>query len=313
VCWGNDDYGQLGNDWADAHPTPLLVPGVHDAIGLETSYSPGIGGDQWSCAVRRAGRPLCWGNIYPDNGNRKNPVPTPLPGAGTTIVRGWVPQTVDAHSLAATRDCTITLAGHVRCEYQTKWPQREAPGITDAVQLAQGELFDCARERSGEVACWKPEKIKRVSLITDAIDLAAGGDAGCVVRSDHSVWCWTGFRKNDVVTAPGDGTPVKIEGLPEITRISLGAGDACAVATDGGVWCWGYNGSGQLGDGTRNNRATPARVPGLDHVVEISAGTGHVCARLADGDVACWGDAFNGQIGTFAQDHWDKPVAVLWR
>jgi hypothetical protein len=313
VCWGSDAHGELGDGWAVDHPTPLLVPGVRDAVAIQTSYSPGVGGDQWSCAVRRAGRPLCWGNTNASDSNRVYVTPAPLAGAGKRIARGMVIRLIDAKWLDATDACTITLAGKVRCQYQPvkEWPDHEAPGITDAVQIADGYSVDCARERSGQIACWKQAGIQRVPAIDDAIDLSASV-AACAVRADHSVWCWAGYMQNHIALAQADGTPVKIAGLPEIARVSLGGNFACALAVDGTVWCWGDNSDGELGDGSRKTRDTPARVPGLEHVAEISAGTAHVCARLEDGQVACWGSAYNGQIGTRSGDHSDKPVAVAW-
>ena len=52
------------------------------------------------------------------------------------------------------------------------------------------------------------------------------------------------------------GTDVRIK------AIAAGRLHALAVDTDGYLWTWGYNGNGQLGDGTLNSRALPARVSG---------------------------------------------------
>lgn len=43
-------------------------------------------------------------------------------------------------------------------------------------------------------------------------------------------------------------------------RIAAGAGHALVTMPDGSVWAWGYNGSGQVGDGTTVFRAKPVRV-----------------------------------------------------
>lgn len=56
MCWGANDEGQLGHIAAPsrrAQPTP--VRGVHDGVGL------GLGAAH-SCAVRRTGEVVCWGD-----------------------------------------------------------------------------------------------------------------------------------------------------------------------------------------------------------------------------------------------------------
>jgi len=40
------------------------------------------------------------------------------------------------------------------------------------------------------------------------------------------------------------------------------------------VWAWGYNGSGELGDGTTTDRSMPVQVPGLTGVTAIALATG---------------------------------------
>jgi alpha-tubulin suppressor-like RCC1 family protein len=66
----------------------------------------------------------------------------------------------------------------------------------------------------------------------------------------------------------------------------------------GGVKCWGWNGFGQLGDGTETDRLTPVEVIGLnDEITAIAAGDYHTCALTAAGGVKCWGQNEEGQLG----------------
>ncbi|MCW2939366.1 MAG: repeat domain protein [Actinomycetia bacterium] len=52
--------------------------------------------------------------------------------------------------------------------------------------------------------------------------------------------------------------------------------------SDGTAVAWGYNGAGELGDGTTTDRATPVLVSGLTGVTQISAGLGHSLPLHAD-------------------------------
>src|SRR6185503_16224337 len=55
---------------------------------------------------------------------------------------------------------------------------------------------------------------------------------------------------------------------------------------------------GQLGDGSRIDRATPVDVRGLPGpVATVGLGFAHTCAATAEGEVWCWGDNARGQLG----------------
>ncbi|MEK7422196.1 MAG: hypothetical protein AAB131_00005, partial [Actinomycetota bacterium] len=74
-------------------------------------------------------------------------------------------------------------------------------------------------------------------------------------------------------------------------------GHSCALRANGEVLCWGDNGTGQLGDGTRNDSAVPIVVQGLTDAVNIDAGDEHTCAVRSSGAAACWGRNFYGELG----------------
>jgi len=78
----------------------------------------------------------------------------------------------------------------------------------------------------------------------------------------------------------------------------------------GGVRCWGWNGHGQLGDGTTTDRPTAVAVADLSNVVEIAAGAAHNCARMEDRTVRCWGHNRFGELGDGTLNDRATPVAV---
>ncbi|MNL77238.1 Regulator of chromosome condensation (RCC1) repeat protein [compost metagenome] len=53
-CWGNNDYGQLGNSSSVATTTPITVPTIEDAEQIVTGWYA-------SCALKSDGSAWCWG------------------------------------------------------------------------------------------------------------------------------------------------------------------------------------------------------------------------------------------------------------
>jgi len=59
------------------------------------------------------------------------------------------------------------------------------------------------------------------------------------------------------------------------STLAAGASHTCAILDDGAVSCWGYNGLGQIGDGTNSDRTTPTQTVSLGTdrtAVAITAG-----------------------------------------
>jgi hypothetical protein len=75
---------------------------------------------------------------------------------------------------------------------------------------------------------------------------------------------------------------VQAIGLSGVQDIDGGADHSLALKSDGTVWAWGYNGVGELGDGTTTNRTTPVQVSGLSGVRAIAAGEFHSLAVVED-------------------------------
>ena len=81
-----------------------------------------------------------------------------------------------------------------------------------------------------------------------------------------------------------------------------------ALKADGTVWTWGYNGQGQLGDGTTTNRLVPTQV--LTGAIAIGVGERHMLAVKSDGTVWAWGQNGSGQLGDGTTTERHVPVQV---
>jgi YD repeat-containing protein len=83
-----------------------------------------------------------------------------------------------------------------------------------------------------------------------------------------------------------------------------------AVKTDGTLWAWGYNGFGELGDGTTTQRVTPVQVGTDTRWASVAAGQWHTVAVKTDGTLWAWGNNSYGQLGDGTTTQRHAPVQV---
>src|SRR5579872_7117119 len=131
---------------------------------------------------------------------------------------------------------------------------------------------------NGYVCSAVPISVTSIGTVTTA----AGGDGHTLaVASDGSVWAWgrndsgqLGNPSVSICTYCQSTTPVQVSGLPDpVVGVSAGSEHSLALTTSGAVYAWGYNGQGELGDGTTTNRNSAIPVTGLPaNIVAIAAG-----------------------------------------
>jgi alpha-tubulin suppressor-like RCC1 family protein len=85
---------------------------------------------------------------------------------------------------------------------------------------------------------------------------------------------------------------------------------ATASASSFAATAWGYNGSGQLGNGTTTLSRTPVAVSGLSNVIAVAAGSEHSLALLGNATMMGWGANREGQLGTGTTASSRVPVAI---
>ncbi|MFC2129953.1 RCC1 domain-containing protein [Bacteroidota bacterium] len=80
-------------------------------------------------------------------------------------------------------------------------------------------------------------------------------------------------------------------------QIACGGEFSMAIKSDGSLWAWGFNGNGQLGDGTLEKRIKPVKIGVEFNWKIVSPGSFHCAAIKNDGSIWAWGLNGNGQLG----------------
>ncbi|GAA1548539.1 hypothetical protein GCM10009730_67080 [Streptomyces albidochromogenes] len=98
--------------------------------------------------------------------------------------------------------------------------------------------------------------------------------------------------------SPGPVTGLNRAEVEEISAGGMGSDTSFAVARleDKTVRAWGHDSAGQLGNGSRHDRATPDGVATLQDVDDVAAGGAHALA-VSKGRVWSWGENGDGQLG----------------
>lgn len=143
------------------------------------------------------------------------------------------------------------------------------------------------------------------------IAISTSGGHSCAVTISGGAYFWG----RNLFGELGDGTtvdrvsPVPVLGLSVgVVAITTGDYDSCAVTTSGAADCWGYNGYGQLGDGTQTDRQAPVRASGLPPLSSISTAYANTCAVTRAGAIYCWGEGANLPTPT-PRDSW-TPLLI---
>jgi alpha-tubulin suppressor-like RCC1 family protein len=294
ACWGNNGQGQLGVPGRGG-PTPKRVTGIPPIEDIDAN-------GRQTCAMTKDGSAYCWGAPPTTPA-----VPTPYEVKGVPPVTG----------LAVGRRfiCVLAGEGDVWC-----WGQNPdgvlGDGSRSAVdgpvqaridnvdQLAAGEGSACA-VRSGELYCWGDNdrgQLMRpagsstpvdVAGVADVAELVASSNTTCAVHADRTVSCW------GRALAPDDLflTPQKIPGLTDVESLHMSDIHACAIRAGGSVACFGYNGQGQLGDGTTDSATGAVAVSNLTVATQLAVGGDFTCAVGTGGKVQCWGAVHKGVLG----------------
>ena len=97
----------------------------------------------------------------------------------------------------------------------------------------------------------------------------------------------------------------------EFKEIYAGGSYTLAIDKEERLWSWGYNGTGQLGDGTKVDRTNPLKIKEENKFIKVSAGEYHVMAIDEEGNLWTWGRNNYGQLGDGTLIDKTFPIQII--
>ncbi|MCW5837431.1 MAG: hypothetical protein KIS78_33875 [Labilithrix sp.] len=209
----------------------------------------------------------------------------------------------------------------------------------------------CGLLRDGTVRCWGRDTMLPAAALDDGGSVTADGALGrgrsvsrleaatpapvvglsgvtrlsvgpnlgtCARTSDGSVHCWGRNEHGQLGRATGEpslAVPARVEGIPPVDDVALGATVGCAVASsDRALYCWGRTTEGLGVDAGGSDTFPPRRVATFPAPVQsLALGTWSdedtVIALLAGGKLASAGPSATGE--TSSPPPWTSPLETF--
>jgi len=252
-CWGDDDYGQLGDGGGEVgSDLPVTVQNIAGTGPLLGVRSIEMGYDN-NCAVLNNGQARCWG--YNGDGQLGNDstTDTVLPVAVRAVSGPGNLTNVTQITTGGYETCAVLTSRQVRCwgyngdgalgNGDLVSQDRPVPvlartgtgNLQNVAEVTGGYYHVCARLTTGQVLCWGTNENGEV------------GDGSTLPGPDRP--------RARLVKAPTGAV-----NLTGVVQIHSNQAHTCALLATGQARCWGMNDDRQLGNGATVDKSRPVPV-----------------------------------------------------
>jgi len=231
-CWGNNNYGQLGNGTTALRREPAPVTGIQGATRVSAGKSA-------TCALLADGSVRCWGSeqfgqlgngvydTFPDGSGRFSTTPVAVIGISDAV--DLLLSERNGCAIRATEELSCWGFGHVGV-FPNSAPYTATPtGYIDVSELALlgSDTTACLR-RNGTVQCWgnnpmivgPPHTLPyygppvTISGLSDVVQISGDLESMSALLSDGTVMNWGRLMGYGGYTPPSSNVPVAVVGLP---------------------------------------------------------------------------------------------------
>ena len=315
-AWGDNSYGQLGNNKGGYNMRSNVPVRVHDpnspsdpskglkaillSAGWEHSLAIDTKGDTWAWGYNWSGQ---LANTTHNRTYKANPVPKQVllnPKDASTKLKATQVSAGYLHSLAIDEEGNIWAWGD-------NWKG----------QLGNGTISD--QNAPNPVPKQVLLNPNDASTGLKAVQVSAGYQHSLAIDEAGNTWAWGSNESGQLGnnTTSNQYSPKRVLASAQSTalvgpwlnavQISANRDHSLAIDEAGNTWAWGSNSYGLLGNNTTSNQCTPVKVlasaqststvgPWLKSI-QISTGPYHSLAIDTDGNAYAWGWNSSGQLG----------------
>ncbi len=202
-----------------------------------------------------------------------------------------------------------------------------AAGGLHSLALANGQVFAWGSNVVGQLGNGSntssnvPVAVSTAGVLSSkTVTATANGALHGLAVANGQVYAWGGNSDGQLGNGSNTNSNVPVavstagvlSGLT-VTAVAGGADHSLAIA-NGQPYAWGYNGDGELGNGSNTDSNVPVAVSTAGvlagkTVTAVAAGNDHNLA-VANGQAYAWGSNSNGQLGNGSNTSSNVPVAV---
>jgi alpha-tubulin suppressor-like RCC1 family protein len=315
-AWGLNNLGQLGNGTSFPNQSsPVQIGTRNDWVDISSGYAH-------SLALRNDGSLWSWGyNGTGELGQNISSFSITSPvqvggdtnwskiagGAGNSLAlrtNGTLWSWGDNSNGGVGDNTAVTRSSPVQIGTRNDWTNIHHESLITPGGFAirsDGTLWGWGYTINHNLGLYHPgSEIAKVMTQKKFTNLAAGGSHSMAVSDDGTLWGWGQNSDGQLGTGNTTSTtssPVQIGTLNNWSKVFAAFRYTTSIKTNGTLWTWGFNGFGQLGDGTAAAKSSPVQIGTLTNWSTIAVGNNHALALKTDGTIWSWGFNGNGELG----------------
>ena len=312
--WGDNSYGQLGDNSIISRSSPVKVP-------ISGQWIQVAGGYNFSAAIKVDGSLWTWGqNRNFSLGNITSSFNVSFPTQVDTGYLKWRQVSAGYYQVGLITGNfdptpTPTITGSPLPTPSVTPSPTPAPLPTRTPQFGQLWLWGDNQygQIGDETTTYRSSIVQTICVGQDWNNFSIKYTHTAAIKDDGSLWTWG----DNALGSLGDNTNTNRSSPVQTVcqtydwhSVSAGYRFTVALKQDSSIWSWGSNNLGQLGLNSVINRSSPVQIlsGSIYGWQKVSAGYIHAAAIGRDGTLWCWGNNSYGQVGVVNPSNISNPI-----